>query len=63
MMWVSLMSLGARLASSHTDRVRGGAGAELEEAGELAHTPPVSGSRAMAWNSDQLELVPISGQC
>ena len=62
MMWVSLMSLGARLASSHTDRVRG-AGAELEGAGELAHTPPVSGSRAMVWNSDQLGLVPISGQC
>ena len=57
------MSLGARLASSHTDRVSG-AGAELEEEeeeeeeeGELAHTPPVSGIRAMAWNSDQLVLV------
>ena len=61
------MSLGARLASSPTDRVRG-AGAELEGEGE-AHTPPVSGSRAIAWNSDQLGLVlmsdneiPASGQ-
>ena len=61
------MSLGALLASSPTDKVRG-AGAELEE-GE-AHTPPVSGSRAMDWNSDQLGLVlmsdcnkiPVSGQ-
>ena len=60
-MCVSLMSRGARLASSHTDRVRG-AGAELEEEGELAHTPPVSGIRAMAWNSDQLGLVVMSGQ-
>ena len=48
---VSLMSLGARLASSDTDRVSG-AGAGL---GELAHTPePESGRRLMAWNSDQL---------
>ena len=56
------MSLGARLASSHTERVRG-AGAELEleeEEGGLAHTPPVSGIRAMAWNSDQLVLVGMS---
>ena len=52
------MSLGALLASSPTDKVRG-AGAELEEEGE-AHTPPVSGSWAMDWNSDQLGLVLMS---
>ena len=50
--WVSLMSLGVRLASSHTERVRG-AGAGLGE-GALAHPPPVSGILAMVWNSDQL---------